>query len=87
MIFAPHVDPFLDTTAPVPANPLDTVDPAWGLGSAHRDFPPRVEVRRVRLSQPDPCSTCDGREVVENDDTDSVLTPMWRACPDCAGAA
>ncbi|CAI9417170.1 hypothetical protein [Nocardioides sp. T2.26MG-1] len=32
------------------------------------------------------CLPCDGRGVVENDDTDSLHTPMWATCTVCEGA-
>ena len=33
-----------------------------------------------------PCTSCDGTGRLENDDTDSLHTPMWRTCQDCEGA-
>lgn len=43
-------DPFLDESATEVPNVLDAVDPAWGLGSAHPDYPPRVAARRIRAA-------------------------------------
>lgn len=38
-------DPFLTPTDE--PNVLDTVDPAWGLGSADPDYPPRAAYRAL----------------------------------------
>lgn len=82
----PMPDPLLDPAGAEDPNPLDDVDPAWGLPAGHQDFPARVAERRNREAC-EPCAHCEGTGYVATyEDGGAGFRPCHR-CPQTGDAA
>lgn len=83
----PLTDPLLDPAGADDPNPLDVVDPAWGLPAADPAFPARVAERAARAAVRPACPSCgDSGFVVTHEEGDAGYRPCYR-CPSDRGAA
>ncbi|GAW50578.1 hypothetical protein [Nocardioides sp. PD653-B2] len=79
----PLTDPLLDPADADALNPLDAVDPAWGLPASDPAFPARVVERAARTV----CGHCDDTGLVVTDEDGVTGYRPCHRCPSDRGAA